>query len=386
MAELPMTAAAARCAVLTPPGRGAIATISVWGPGAIAAVAKCFRPASGRELRTIPVGRVVFGRFFLSAGAEEELVVGLVAADRVEVHCHGGPTAAGAVVGALVAAGCQEAASRDYLASQAPDPIAAAALAALASARTQRVAGILLDQYHGALRCELQHIRDLIGNDSSEASQRLQLLLSRCDVGQHLTRPWRVVLTGAPNVGKSSLINALLGYQRAIVFDQPGTTRDVLTATTALDGWPVELADTAGLRAGGDAVESEGVSRALRQIAEADLVVQVVEAGVGGRESGVGGQGTIRRPILVVHNKCDLPMPPPGVPGLIVSAKTGQGIDRLGSEIAKQLVPAPPPRGAAVPFTEGQIAEIRQVHQHLDDNEPQAAIRTIESLLLTSDL
>jgi tRNA modification GTPase len=98
-----------------------------------------------------------------------------------------------------------------------------------------------------------------------------------------------VVIAGPPNVGKSSLINALLGYQRAIVFDQPGTTRDVLTATTAIDGWPVELADTAGIREGDDAIETEGVARALAEIRAADLVVEVWDAS---QETGDRGQGT----------------------------------------------------------------------------------------------
>ncbi len=88
----------------------------------------------------------------------------------------------------------------------------------------------------------------------------LDAVLRWTDLGTHLATPWRVVLAGAPNVGKSSLINALLGYGRAIVFDQPGTTRDVVTADAAIEGWPITLADTAGLHDASDATESAGIA------------------------------------------------------------------------------------------------------------------------------
>ena len=108
-------------------------------------------------------------------------------------------------------------------------------------------------------------------------------------IGRHLTRPWQVVLTGPPNTGKSSLLNAILGYSRAIVDPTAGTTRDVVTAVTALDGWPVEISDTAGIRATNAAVEQAGIRLAEQRIADADLVVLVLDA-CSGRE-GVQGSG-----------------------------------------------------------------------------------------------
>jgi tRNA modification GTPase len=228
----------------------------------------------------------------------------------------------------------------------------------------------------------------LIPSDSRQALDHLQMLLSRADLGRHLTRPWRVVLTGAPNVGKSSLINALLGYQRAIVFDQPGTTRDVLTATTAIDGWPVELSDTAGLRADGDAIEAEGVTRALAQVAAADLVIEVLDATAAQEWPGHRGQVTedrSQRDILVVHNKCDLGLPPDDgrPPGICVSAKTGQGMDNLIRAIAECLVPNPP-RSAAMPFTERQISALAGTREHLNRGDTHATLRQIESLIVPS--
>ena len=377
--------AAPTCALLTPPGRGAIATIGVRGTGAVAAVASCFRPASGQPLGSYPQGRVVFGRFQSPGGACEELVVGILSAEEVEVHCHGGMAAAEATLAALASAGCRVESWRERVTDEERDPIAAAALVALAEARTERTAVVLLDQYHGALRRELDQIRALIPGDSRQALARLESLLSRSDLGGHLTRPWRVVLTGAPNVGKSSLINALLGYQRAIVFDQPGTTRDVLMATTAIDGWPVELSDTAGLRAGGDAIEAEGVARALAQVTAADLVIEVLDATTGWEESRERKQARLP---LVVHNKCDVrPPPEDGRPaGLQISAKTGQGIDDLCRSIAEQLVPSPPPCSAAVPFTELQISAIEAAQTLLAKGDCNSAQHQLESLAsLTPD-
>ena len=114
-----------------------------------------------------------------------------------------------------------------------------------------------------------------IGSVLAESS--IEMLQFR-DLGLHLTTPWRVVLAGAPNVGKSSLMNAIAGYQRAIVSPTPGTTRDVVTVTTAIDGWPVQLADTAGLRETQDELESAGVALADAAIGEADLVIVVSDA------------------------------------------------------------------------------------------------------------
>ena len=155
-----------------------------------------------------------------------------------------------------------------------------------------------------------------------------------------MTRPWRIVLTGEPNVGKSSLLNALLGYERSIVFDQPGTTRDALRAITAIDGWPVELFDTAGLRTPGDSLEAAGLERAREQLAAADCVLHVTDA---------SQVATVepRRGAILVGNKSDLIDGPlcaawqqrhPG--GILVSAKTGAGIDELCRILSGRLVPA----------------------------------------------
>jgi tRNA modification GTPase len=187
--------------------------------------------------------------------------------ERVEVQCHGGVAAVRSVVDALVAEGCRETAWQDWLRLSAADSMQAAAQFALADALTARTAAILLDQLNGALAAACRAtIAAITAENWPLAAELVGQLLDRRDLGLHLTTPWRVVLAGPPNVGKSSLINALAGYERAIVSPVPGTTRDVVTLTTAIDGWPVELADTAGLRTTDDELESAGV-----QLAEATL-------------------------------------------------------------------------------------------------------------------
>ena len=104
------------------------------------------------------------------------------------------------------------------------------------------------------------------------------MLARYAPLGRRLTAPWRVVVAGPPNVGKSSLVNALAGYQRSIVAPTPGTTRDVVTTRLAIDGWPVELADTAGVREATDALETQGVRLAREATAAADLCLWVLDA------------------------------------------------------------------------------------------------------------
>jgi tRNA modification GTPase len=352
---------------LTPPGRGAIATLRVEGPGAADAVQVYFRTHSGRPLAAHPVDRLVVGHFADDCG--EEVVVRRCAGSAVELHCHGGYATVAMIEEALVAAGCQRMTWRDWTAATHPDdPIAAAALTALADARTERTAAILLDQYHGALRSALDEIRRSIDRGADDAvGRQVNVLLGRADLGQHLVRPWSVVLAGRVNVGKSSLINALTGYGRSIVHHAAGTTRDAVTAATAIDGWPVELCDTAGLRTGGDAVERAGVQRAEERLARADLAILVFDQNVAWSAE---DQSLLDRwpAALLVHNKCDLPATSAGRPaGLWTSALRGDGIEELLQAIARRLVPDPPPPGAAVPFTPQQVEMVYRLAETIEN-------------------
>jgi tRNA modification GTPase len=343
-------------AQLTPSGRGAVATVAVRGPQAWDCVARYFVAAQSR--RSPPaLNDIAFGRWQRDAtSAGEELVVCRTSEHDVEIHCHGGAAAAEAILDDLVAVGARRTTWQEWIALSKTDAIAQAALIALADARTERTAGILLDQYRGALDREMKAVAALLEHgDLSNARKRIQQLLDRWSVGEHLTRPFRVVLAGPPNVGKSSLINALVGYERSIVFDQPGTTRDVVTALTAFDGWPVELSDTAGLRVTSDPLEASGVDRARAQLDGADLVLWVRECTLEAFVDPTQQPPKLERPPLLVYNKSDLAdssAPQIANADHLVSAVTRHNLDALQRAIVERLVPTPPQTGDAVPFVE----------------------------------
>lgn len=406
-------------AVLTPAGRGAVAVVRVEGPAATSICQSLLCLASGRPLVELPLARIAVARWSAHGecisempqggsegirvharemprgagqdslvrpsetpwgagegdrdGPGEEVVVCRRAADVIEIGCHGGRAAIEALVTALQHAGCRRESWSEWIARTAADPLEAAARAALADAPTRRVADILLAQASGALRAALDQLDTTLARGAAdEVLGQLDLLLARAPMGLHLTRPWRVVLAGAPNVGKSSLINALAGFQRAITDSQPGTTRDVVTTATAVAGWPVTLSDTAGLRETRDPLEGAGIARARDELAAADLVVWVDDAtrrdlariDIARKDALAerATRGTARVPHkeLVVCNKCDLVAGPLALPAgvLATSALTGEGIERLIEAIAANLVPAPPDALAAVPFTAEQVAAL----------------------------
>ena len=269
-----------------------------------------------------------------------------------------------------------------------PDPITNAARIALADAPTERTATILWDQYTGALSRALRQIDELLlRRDRQAALARIDELLRWSSLGSHLVRPWRVVFVGAPNVGKSSLTNALLGYQRAIVHDQPGTTRDVVAATCALEGWPVELADTAGQRASDEPLEAAGIRLAQDRSTAADLVVLVVDASnPRPAEDRLLSERWPRA--LRVLNKCDLltgsKLPDSGQSGLYASARTGAGVDALALEIARRLVPDVPPPGQAVPFVPQHVRQLGLMRSAVLAGDLNAASRELRTLQVGS--
>ena len=362
---------------LTPPGRGAIASVAVEGPGAMAAVEAHFRSCSGRPLAGFPPDRLVFGHFGPEPG--EEVVARVRSAEAVEIHCHGGHAAVAMVEQTLVAQGCRSTSWSEWLRRHGRDEIAADAMVALAEAPTERTATILLDQYQGALDRAVKEICTAIKDQNFPiARQQLERLLARAPIGLHLIHPWRVVIAGEANVGKSTLLNAMLGYARAIVDPSAGTTRDLVTATTAIDGWPVELCDTAGLRVSSDPVELAGMQSARERLASADLVLVVFDSSQ--PWSAKDAAMLEKFPSgLVVHNKSDVSaaIGPDRPRGLATSAVEGKGLDSLLQAIAARLVPEPPSPGAAVPFTQPQVDVLRRASQALADGDTQIAYETL---------
>ncbi len=392
---------------LTPAGRGAVATLSVEGPAALSVVGAFFRPITGQSLDATPIDRIRFGSWFHDNGDQEDVVVCRRGEYVVEIHCHGGDAAAAAIIAALVSRGAVTDDPETWLLRQHRDPLHAAIRLKLAEARTQRTAGILLDQLHGAWPRVLKRIAahleialpdtasaDAVtpGNASPDmgspgrslaesmqvATDLVQRLINLVPLGRHLTTPWQVVVVGLPNVGKSSLVNTMLGFSRCIVFDQPGTTRDIIVTQTALDGWPVELMDTAGLRRGGDAIEVEGVTRALSRVATADLVVQVSDATRADSQvldPAVAGHSNV----LLVENKSDLVPRSSAAVDVQTSAVAGTGVDRLIELIVSRLIPHPRAPGEAVPIVTSQIALLKELQCRLASGEIGAALKMLSA-------
>jgi tRNA modification GTPase len=177
-------------------------------------------------------------------------------------------------------------------------------------------------------------------------------------------------------------MNALAGFERAIVSPQPGTTRDVVTLLTAIDGWPVQLADTAGMRTTQDELEMAGVELAQTAHAAADLVIHVRD----GNEPEVASQLHFNgeRRLIRVHNKVDL-LPPDARRranvDLFTSALTGEGIEALAAAIGAALVPNPPPPKSAVPFTSVQCKALSLARGCVEQHDGTAALAALQSLL-----
>lgn len=377
-----------RVCLLTAPGRSAVAVVAVTGPSCMEAVERFFRAANKKSLVEQAVNRVVYGHW-----REEDLIVCRPVQDEVEIHCHGGSQSSTQIIADLEDAGCQRVESEAWAAEHSASSIEAEGLLALASAATERAARYLLRQQQGALQRAIEAIvAGLQQTQVDAASEKTAALLRWKQFGLHLTKPWRVVIAGRPNVGKSSLINAIAGYQRAIVYDQPGTTRDVVSVVTALDGWPVELSDTAGLRRTNDTLEAAGVERAQREITETDLLLWMLDATTLAEESAASlaerqaeqvGVSLKERPHLIVANKIDLaPLSHP-LQGetLAVSATQGMGLPELIAAVAAQLVPTVPGAEEAIPFTTRQISALETLQVHCKQGRIAEALNSCRQLL-----
>ena len=365
--DLPAANDETRFAQLTARGRGAIASVVVAGRGANDAVDRFFRPAAGCSVRSLPLQSLVYGEWGHSrddALAAEDVVLVRTGHHRIEVHCHGGMAAIESISTGLEAVGCRRSSWQEQLGSQV-STITETQLA-LPYAQTARTAAILLDQLHGATTHAAQRVVDLARSQRiADASELVESVLATVEVGRHLTRPWQVAIAGPANAGKSTLINAILGFDRSIVHHEPGTTRDVLTAATAIDGWPIQLADTAGVRPTTDSIETQGIALARQTTRQADVVLLVLDA----TQELSNAQQTVISDYpaaIVLRNKCDLvtcPWPPE-TSALEISALTRKGLPRLQRLVSERLVPDPPRPGEAVistPRQESIFARMREL-------------------------
>lgn len=400
----PDSATTGIASLLTPPGRGALAVVGYVGPPARIDEHELFRARRKQPVFELPLNEPVIGSWFRGAvscpssipqgdAVGEDVVLVRRAPLRLEVHCHGGPAAVQRILAGLTSIGARIVSWTDWIRAT-EGRYGSEWQTALSTATTWHNAGLILAQKTGpfgmnGLMARLRSwatARPALA--SEEDASRLRVVadldesLGWSRLGLHLSHPWDVVVSGRPNVGKSSLVNALVGYARAIVSPQAGTTRDVVTAETALRGWAVRLSDTAGLRETLDDVEHTGIERARSRIAEADLNLRVIDPSIG-PEAEAGICDRTDEPTdgqIVVAHKSDLPRHPAvvvPVGAIEVSSVTGQGLDRLADEMMNRLVPREPTPQAAIPFSAAQVGRLHLMREQVLQGDREAVVRSL---------
>ena len=363
-------------AIATAPGVGAIGVVRLSGPHAFGVAASIFRAASGVDVHATPAGRVMYGRIELDGELVDEALLlpfraphSYTGQDVVELQTHGGPAVLREVLELCLAHGARRAGPgeftlRAYLEGRL-DLVQAESVLAMVNAQSERARRTASHGLSRALSTALDEIQtDLTeayaslqavvdypeeGVEEQDVHARVERAVGRMDellatarAGDLVRRGARLALVGRPNAGKSSLLNALLGYDRAIVNEQPGTTRDFLEAPLELEGVPVTAIDTAGIRETADAIEAVGVGRARELAAAADLAVCLVDRSRPLSDEDVALVAALPEGALTIASKADLApawsaddLPRPSH---AVSARTGEGLVELRAAIREALL------------------------------------------------
>ncbi|MCY2933623.1 MAG: 50S ribosome-binding GTPase [Planctomycetota bacterium] len=327
---------------ITAEAPGAIAVLRLWGPDAVTVANRLFRPKLGtRGLIQSQPGELRLGWF----GMDE--VVALIITDsnlstppEVEIQGHGSPLLVQSILNLLQEEGIHLADHGQYLKHQGVGWLERLALDHFQRTNAPKAAQVIWNQVDGSLRNALVEIRDLIlAHDTHAAISRIDSLLLTAPWGSRLSRGFKVALAGAPNAGKSTLVNALAGYERVLVSPVPGTTRDLVDVALTIDGWPFVVTDMAGLRdLAADPLEAAGIALARGQQSQADLVIRLFEPDAADGEIEIHASHH-----LTVMTKLDLISPqeasnlPSGILG--ISAKTGMGLDELMARMITALIP-----------------------------------------------
>ena len=373
-------------AIATAPGPSAIGVVRLSGPDTCAVLDRVFRPKNGRPMSRQEPRRLVLGDVLDRDGQVIDSALAVLfpgpgsytGQDCGELQCHGSPVVLDAALAAMLAAGARQAKGGEFtrraFLNGRMDLLQAEAVADLIDAETAQAAHNAVGQLEGVLSRTVTEIYDGlmaivsrfyavvdypdedIGDLQREdmldtlrrAENRLEELLATFSRGKLLKLGVPTVILGRPNVGKSSLLNALLGYDRAIVTDVPGTTRDTVEARCRLGGVVLRLIDTAGLRETDDAVERIGVERSRAALAGAALALLVLDgsASLTPEDEAAMAQAARAPRVICLINKSDRPLAfaPEELrsrfPHLcVVSAATGAGLDALGETVAA-LFPA----------------------------------------------
>jgi tRNA modification GTPase len=359
---------------LTPVGEGGISLIELSGPASSAILDRLFQNPHGVRVAQMEPGRLLYGRLLRDDAPLDEVVLECVQTGGhgvFVINGHGGALAAQRTMSALMAAGARPAREKELLARERRlgllDRIQEEAAQRIPRALTFRAAQVLIEQHEGALAAVRDELLRRAGlsagprpTDWPWIEERLRRLLATAPFGRGMVRPPRLVIAGRPNVGKSTLANALLRFDRMLVHAEPGTTRDTIEEGLSLGGLPFTLVDTAGLRAAQSEIEREGVRRGAQALRHADLALLVLDVSVPLQEEDrrllARGGTRMRLPVL---NKSDLPAAIPaewieektGCRPVVVSALSGAGLGELEERILQAAYPQMPAKGEAVLFT-----------------------------------
>lgn len=399
------------CAVSTPLGEGGIGIIRLSGREAVEIAWKLFRSRRNGDLRAAASHTLHYGHIVDAASGEQvdEVLVSVMRApatytreDVVEINCHGGMAPLWRTMNLLTASGARQAepgefTKRAFLNGRI-DLAQAEAVMDVIRAKTEMSLRAANEQLLGGLSKEVTALRDrLIGivagveagvdfpeeeietpsgrplaDEVGAVINRIDILLSGSIYGRVLRDGFATAIVGRPNVGKSSLLNALLLQNRAIVTEVPGTTRDVLEEYLNISGMPLKILDTAGIRHTRDVVEQEGVRRSLAAIASADIVLVVLDGSAPLHQEDRRVLAEAKgKPAIAVINKSDLPkkIERPDWPEaqVDVSCKTGEGLDRLRAAILEMMRQgAVPPREHAWAVNQRHRTALEQAKASLE--------------------
>jgi len=344
------------CSMLTPQAPSGIAVVRLRGQGAVALLGRLLRRPRGQG---VPKGaRAAYGVIWQADRPLDEVIVVPQSSSRgecLDLCCHGGAAAARSLLELFAAQGVEV---RPWTRLMPRLPLDSELLEALLAAEGDTQALLLAHQMSGVLKAAFDSLARLLrtamretGVDNCVEPASLRILAQSFAFGRFLREPPLVVITGAPNAGKSTLFNAILGHSRALTSPVPGTTRDPVEARFLLHGLPVRLVDTAGdVEREVDSLVAEGVGLARRLLADADLEIQLLESSAIGRAGSERGNQAARDTgkTFRVYNKVDLfasgsaieAAPASSGPrrGLLgISALEGAGIPELLGALSRRL-------------------------------------------------
>jgi tRNA modification GTPase len=379
----------------TPPGVGGIAQIHVWGGECAAMVDQVFRAKSGMTLCEAPPGRVLYGWIVDNGVTLDEVIVlrkqteRLYGAATIEIGCHGGGAAARAIMDALAALGAVETTWNQAVETAYKEGrisrIEAESHRALRDCLSPRALPVLLAELDThPLEREIAGALNLAATDSSKAALRLRALLNQSWAVPFI-EPQAVFIAGFPNVGKSSLFNALAGSRKVIVHETPGTTRDYVEEVVAIDELPVRLFDSAGLGESATGIEKLAEEFAFRAMKDARIVLFVFDSSRPLKEGELALYNQLDcATVIPIINKTDLPGAARAaeVPGAIgVSALTGAGLEQVRAAIAGHLLCLPAAVSEAVVFTGRQETVLREALHALESGDAGGAVEALTEAL-----